>query len=152
MYKRNYGGEIMPFDGASSRGILALEKIESVLEPLGADTRWCQYRLVTPDGRYCLKAALHAVAAEQMLAPIVLDAIRRVTGRAYWRIEAFNDSRLTTHALVLRVLSQARAQILAGELAPIPPCPRIASWFRSTAARVSRRARRHRRRFETGKM
>lgn len=142
----------MPFDGASSHGILALEKIDSVFELLAADTRWCQYRFVTPDGRHCLKAALHAVAAEQMLEPIVLDAIRRVTGRAYWRIEAFNDSRLTTYALVLRVLSQARAQILAGELAPISPCPRIASWFRPTAARVSVVLARHRQRFETSKM
>jgi hypothetical protein len=127
----------MPFDGASSSGVVALQQIDSVLDLLAADSRWCQHRFTTADGRHCLKAAIHAVAAEQVLEPIVLDAIRRVTGRAYWRIEAFNDSRLTTHTLVLRVLHQTRAQILAGELAPKLRGSRIGSWFRSTTAWVS---------------
>lgn len=69
----------------------------------------CQYRFTTPGGRRCLKAPLDDVAAEQALELLVLGAIRHVTGRTCWRIEAFNDSCLTTHTWVLCVLYQARA-------------------------------------------
>ena len=45
--------------------------------------------------------------------PILL-AIKQVTGRDYLRIEMFNDHPLTTHGLVVRVLGQARENIVNG--------------------------------------
>ncbi|HEX7969229.1 MAG TPA: hypothetical protein VF502_13495, partial [Stellaceae bacterium] len=45
--------------------------------------------------------------------PILL-AIKQVTGRDYLRIEMFNDHPLTTHGLVLKVLHQARENVVNG--------------------------------------
>ncbi len=49
--------------------------------------------------------------AERVLMAPVLRAIQEVTGFTFWRIEQFNDDPATNHALVLRVLRQAREKI-----------------------------------------
>ena len=76
----------MPFDGAGPSGNLALQKLDSVAALLASESRWCKRQLMTPDGRRCLRGALRAVEAERLLEPVMLDAIRQVTGRSFWRI------------------------------------------------------------------
>lgn len=107
----------MPFDGAGPSGNLALQKLDLVAALLASEARWCKRRLRTPDGRRCLRGALRAVEAERLLEPIVLDAIRHVTGRSFWRIESFNDHQATTHALLLQVIDRARERTREGHFA-----------------------------------
>lgn len=45
-------------------------------------------------------------------------AIEQVTGCYYARIEAFNDEPQTTHAVVIKVLRQAREDILNAAITP----------------------------------
>lgn len=132
----------MPFDGVGSAGNLALQKLDLVMELLATEAQWCKRRFTTADGRHCLKGAIHLVEAGQVLEPIVLDAIRHVTGRSFRRIESFNDNRLTTHALVLRVLYQTRERILFGQFAPEEPRSHAASWLRSTVTWLAHAGRR----------
>jgi hypothetical protein len=98
----------MPFDGTHAPRLIAYEKIEEVMKLIGSEDRWCKGSLSTLDGRRCLVAAMQTVHAQQMLEPIVLHAIRDVTGKHFRRIERFNDHRTTSHATVMRVLSRAR--------------------------------------------
>ncbi len=98
----------MPFDGTHAPRLLAYEKIEEVMKLIGSEDRWCKGSLSTLDGRRCLVAALQTVHAQQMLEPIVLHAIKDVTGKHFRRIERFNDHRTTTHATVMHVLGRAR--------------------------------------------
>ncbi len=109
----------MPFDGRNFIENRALDRIDAVTRLLATERRWCKGSLQTPDGRYCLVGAMQAVHAQALLEPFILRAIRDVTGRSCWRIEAFNDRRSTDHATVLCVLHRARERIAAGE----PPYP-----------------------------
>ncbi len=130
----------MPFDGTSFSENPALQKLDAVRELLATESQWCKGAFKTPDGRPWLVGAMQAAQARLLLEPIVLSAIRDVTGRSFWRIESFNDHRTTTHPLVLRVLNQARQRIVMGTCAAEPPRSRIATWLKSVAAKLSRPA------------
>jgi hypothetical protein len=56
-----------------------------------------------------------------------LLAIEQVTGRYAVRIEMFNDHPRTTHAVVLKVLNQARQNIIAHPAAAAAT-PKAAGW------------------------
>lgn len=124
----------MPFDGKSFEGQLgALDKMDQVIDLLSREERWCKGKLRTDDGRRCIVGALQdAHAAVELTRPIML-AIQQIAGARYSGIEAFNDHRATSHALVLAVLHQARANVLAGVVGqPVPilrrAVPRV-GWF-----------------------
>ena len=105
----------MPFDGSGyERRIQALDKMDKVIDLLSDERRWCKWFLKTPDGRYCILGALRAVHAEKELVEPIMLAISQVTGRKWWIIHTFNDDPLTTHALVVQVLQQARENIVTG--------------------------------------
>jgi hypothetical protein len=63
---------------------------------------------------------MRAEDAASVLEPPILDAIRQVTGRFQRSIDAFNDHPATTHALVLKVLYQARHNMRAAVPHPAP--------------------------------
>lgn len=124
----------MPFDGKGMEIQLdTLDKLDRVIDLLDTPEKWCKGVLKSSDGRLCILGAVLEAHADKVLKAPLLAAIEQVTGRAYPRIETFNDHRATTHAMVLRVLRQARRNILAGEyLAP----PRVAApglWQRLAA-------------------
>lgn len=122
----------MPFDGRNFAPNEALEKLDRVVDLLGHEDRWCKGTLRSPDGRRCIVGALQEVKGYRLLEPVVLHAVRNVTGRRYARVVAFNDDRATTHELVMTVLHQARRQILAGELPPSAAATRL--WHRCRQA------------------
>jgi hypothetical protein len=105
----------MPFDGVGdSAAGAAVAKIDRVIRLLAREQQWCKQQTHTRSGKRCLRGAMMDVdAAFELDRPIKL-AIRQVTGRDYAKIEMFNDQPLTTHALVLAVLRQARQNILDG--------------------------------------
>lgn len=107
----------MPFDGTGFDGRgKTLAKMDRVIDLLSEERRWCKRQLQTPDGRRCIVGAMVAAdAAVELKRPILL-AIEQVTGHRA-RIEAFNDDPRTTHALVVKVLHRARANI-ASEASP----------------------------------
>ena len=122
----------MPFDGTGYEGsVEALEKMDKVIDFLSDQRHWCKKQLQTPDGRRCILGAMNAADATHVLKAPILRAIKQLTGRDYQRIETFNDHPLTTHALVVRVLHQARENVL-DDLAG-----RLAARERSTASSVS---------------
>jgi hypothetical protein len=101
----------MPFEGTRyQRRSEVLDKIGQVIQLLSDEQRWCKRQLVSFDGRRCILGALIAVDALTLKKPIRL-AIEQVTGEYYFKLEAFNDHPQTTHALVMKVLQQARANI-----------------------------------------
>jgi hypothetical protein len=108
----------MPFDGTQAPRLIAYEKIEEVMKLIGSEDRWCKGSLSTLDGRRCLVAAMQTVHAQQMLEPIVLHAIRDVTGKNFRRIERFNDHRTTSHATVMQVLGRARDSLIDAAVVP----------------------------------
>jgi hypothetical protein len=119
----------MPFDGTGREGrIEALDKMEKVIDLLSREDRWCKQQLRSYDGRRCILGAMMAADATIALKEPILMAIKQVTGRDYLRIEMFNDHPLTTHATVVKVLNQARENIVtgvatrtrAGTPAPVP--------------------------------
>ena len=134
----------MPFDGREFIENRALDRIDAVTRLLATERQWCKGSLQTPDGRHCLVGAMQAVHAQALLEPFVLRAIRDVTGRSCWRIEAFNDRRSTDHAAVLCVLRKARERIATGE-PPYPLRPKrlrsgvFGRWLESAAAWPTRR-------------
>ena len=104
----------MPFDGSVYEDrVRSLDKMDKVIGLLSDETRWCKMELRTLDGRYCIAGAIVAVDAITETKNAILLAIEQVTGDYCRSIESFNDHRLTTHALVLKVLSQARENILS---------------------------------------
>jgi hypothetical protein len=122
----------MPFDGTGYEGrIEALDKVDKVIDLLGQEDRWCKQQLRSYDGRRCILGAMMAADATVALKEPILLAIRQVTGRDYLRIEMFNDHPLTTHGLVLRVLNQARDNIVQGVLTrpAAPPQVPTARWW-----------------------
>jgi hypothetical protein len=131
----------MPLDGTDLRvlGDPRLDKLGEIERLLINERQWCKHRLRDEHGRYCLAGAMRAVQARQLLEPIILRAARKVGGRRYWRIESFNDHPSTTHADILRVLQQARGDIIAGMIESRPR-PWYARWARRLpAARSSLR-------------
>jgi hypothetical protein len=121
----------MPFDGAEFGQAILLDKIDRVLALLASEDRWCKGVLRSVDGRRCLAGALIAAEAQALLTPVLLQAIREVTGHKHWRIEAFNDRASTSHAQVLAVLHRARDDILAGRAQAAIRPPRLsAAWQR----------------------
>lgn len=112
----------MPFDGTGHEGrIEVLDKMDNILDLLAREDRWCKQQLRSYDGRRCILGAMMAVDATIALKEPILMAIKQVTGRDYLRIEMFNDHPLTTHALVLQVLHQARDNVINGMLVRVPP-------------------------------
>jgi hypothetical protein len=117
----------MPFDGTRYEGRNpALDKMDKVIDLLSDERRWCKRRLQTPDGRYCIVGAMKAADGEVELKRPILLAIEQVTGHSYARIEDFNDHPATTHPPVVRVLWQARANVVNGT--PQAPQQRIGTW------------------------
>lgn len=116
----------MPFDGTRYEDRNpALDKMDRVIDLLSDERRWCKKQLRSPDGRYCIMGAIQVRdAVTELKAPILL-AIEQVTGHIR-RIEDFNDHPTTTHALVMRVLCQARANIINGTRRP--PQQMIGTW------------------------
>src|SRR5262249_20600752 len=86
-----------------------------VIGLLAAPDKWCQGNYKTPDGRYCIRGAIVTVEGANNLRPIVLQAIREVTGKHYFRIESFNDHADTNHAQVVQVLMLARAHSISAQ-------------------------------------
>ncbi len=131
----------MPFDGTGFSENPALQKLDAVLRLLATEDQWCKGVFRTPEGRHCLMGAIQAANARLLLKQPVLSAIGDVTGRSFWRIESFNDHRMTTHALVLRVLHRAREWILVGEAASKGTGVRIGPSLKPLAAWFARHAR-----------
>jgi hypothetical protein len=113
----------MPFDGAHFE---ALEKIDKVIDLLVREDRWCKRELRTHDGRRCILGAMIDADATIVLREPILLAIKQVTGRDYGKVEVFNDSPVTSHGLILRVLHQARDNVLSRRFAP--PVAASPSW------------------------
>jgi hypothetical protein len=86
--------------------------MDRVIDLLSDERRWCKQRLQTDDGRHCIAGAIIAVGGGVDLRKPIQLAIRQVTGHRRSRIEVFNDDPLTTHALVVKVLRQARDNIV----------------------------------------
>jgi hypothetical protein len=104
----------MPFDGTVyEERARSLDKMDKVIDLLSEETRWCKRQLQTLDGRYCIAGAMMAVDASSELRKPILLAIKQVTGHHYLSIETFNDNQLTTHSLVVKVLGQARKNMLS---------------------------------------
>jgi hypothetical protein len=105
----------MPLDGTLYESqILALDKIDQIIDLLATPDRWCKGTLRSPKGRRCLVGAMLAVDAVTVLRRPVLDAIHEVSGGHYQHIEKFNDARSTTHSLVMTVLMRTRENLLRG--------------------------------------
>ncbi len=104
----------MPFDGTGyERRVQALDKMDKVIDLLSDERRWCKRTLRTRDGRRCIVGAIMAADAMAELKAPVLLAVEQVSGQAQ-PIESFNDLPWTTHADVMKVLRQARENILTG--------------------------------------
>jgi hypothetical protein len=121
----------MPFDGSDFAGLGALDKIDRVIERLSREEAWCKGKLRTDDGRRCIVGAMQDVQAVLELTRPVMLAIQQVARGRYSGIEAFNDHRATTHAQVMEVLHQARANVLAGIIGEPAPARAALSvgWF-----------------------
>jgi hypothetical protein len=128
----------MPFDGVGFALDDRVSKMDKVIELLATSDKWCKGNLKTPDGRYCIRGAIMAVDGADFLQPIVLQAIREVTGKHYRRIESFNDHADTHYAQVVRVLARARHHLLRGQLTTDPAAllaacagwrPRLQAWL-----------------------
>src|SRR5260370_9579051 len=108
----------MPFDGVGFALDDRVGKIDKVIDLLATPNKWCKGNFKTPDGRYCIRGAIMAVDGADYLRPIVLRAIREVTGKQYRRIESFTDHVDTYHPQVLAVLMRAREQFLISQIDP----------------------------------
>lgn len=119
----------MPFDGVGFPIDDRVSKIDHVIDLLATPDQWCKAQFKTRDGRYCIRGAIMAVEGADFLKPIMLQAIREVTGERYLRIESYNDHPYTQHAQVLRVLMRAR-QLVVSRWAPdtTAAAPARAGW------------------------
>src|SRR5262249_48106660 len=106
----------MPFDGVGFAFPDRVSKIDQVIDLLASPDKWCQGNYKTPDGRFCIRGAIAAVEGANCLRPIVLQAIREVTGKHYFRIESFNDHADTNHAQVVQVLMRAHTYLISAQL------------------------------------
>lgn len=107
----------MPFDGVGFASHETLQKIDAVIDLLATPDKWCKGALRSHDGRYCIRGAVRAVDAADVLEPTILQAIGEVAGKRFRRIESFNDHPNTSHEQVIAVLSRARDNIISGRLA-----------------------------------
>jgi hypothetical protein len=124
-------GHAMPFDGVGFANYESLQKIDAVIDLLGTPDKWCKGALRSHDGRYCIRGAVRAVDAADVLEPTILQAIGEVAGKRFRRIESFNDHPNTSHEQVVAVLSRARDNILSGNLAgtrAVDEKPAATSW------------------------
>jgi hypothetical protein len=108
----------MPFDGVGLIGNESVRKIDEVIDLLATPEKWCKGALRSHDGRYCIRGAVRAVDAADVLEPPILDAIGEVAGKRFRRIESFNDHPNTSHDQVLAVLGRARANLALGRAGP----------------------------------
>jgi len=118
----------MPFDGTGFALVEHLNKIDAIIDLLGAPERWCKGALRSRDGRYCLRGAINAIGNAAPLEPVILGAIVEVTGKNYRHIESFNDHPHTDHEQVCAVLLRARDNIVTGKSvvgARRPPVPAV---------------------------
>src|SRR5580704_3413033 len=125
----------MPFDGIGYDGrIETLDKVDKVIDLLSREDRWCKQQLRSYDGRRCILGAMMAADATIALKEPILLAIKQVTGRDYLRIEMFNDHPLTTHGLVVKVLNQARDNVVNGvaERQPVMASASADTWWRGS--------------------
>lgn len=122
----------MPFDGVGYVANPPLQKLDAVIDLLSAPEKWCKGALRSHDGRYCIRGAVRAVDAAEVLEPAILQAIGEVAGKRFRRIESFNDHPNTSHEQVLSVLLRARDHIGSGGGAPpaleARPASRLAAW------------------------
>jgi hypothetical protein len=107
----------MPFDGIGFAFDERVSKMDQVIQLLATPDKWCKGTLKTYNGHRCIRGAMTDVAEAHCLAPIILRAIREVTGKHYFSIETFNDHPYTDHAQVLRVLSRARDDLIRAQSA-----------------------------------
>src|SRR5438477_7375904 len=105
-----------------------VSKIDQVIDLLAAANQWCKAQFKTHDGRYCIRGAIMAVEGADFLKPVMLQAIREVTGQRYLRIESFNDHPYTQHAQVLRVLMRARQLVVSRRGPDAVAAPGRAAW------------------------
>ena len=123
----------MPFDGVGFIGSESVRKMDEVIDLLGTPDKWCKGALRSHDGRYCIRGAVRAVDAADVLEQPILEAIGQVAGRRFRRIESFNDHPNTSHDQVLAVLVRARENLSLGNAGIIgervaPPPARLATW------------------------
>ena len=118
----------MPFDGVGFPIDDRVSKIDHVIDLVATPDQWCKAQFKTHDGRYCIRGAIMAVEGADFLKPIMLQAIREVTGERYLRIESFNDHPYTQHAQVLRVLMRARQLVVTRWAPDTTAPPRRAGW------------------------
>lgn len=105
----------MPFDGVETISPASLHKIDAVIDLLSTPEKWCKGALKSHDGRYCIRGAVRAVDAAEILEPAILHAIGEIGGQRFRRIESFNDHPNTSHDQVLSVLHRARDRLQAGQ-------------------------------------
>jgi len=118
----------MPFDGVGFAIDDRVSKIDQVIDLLATPNQWCKAQFKTRDGRYCIRGAIMAVEGADFLKPIMLQAVREVTGERYLRIESFNDHPCTQHAQVLRVLMRARQLVISRWAPDMTAAPGLAGW------------------------
>jgi hypothetical protein len=113
----------MPFDGVDFISNESVGKIDDVMYMLRTPDKWCKGALRSHDGRYCIRGAVRAVDAAEVLEPRILEAIGQVAGKRFRRIESFNDHPNTSHEAVMAVLERARDNVIAGLPTPPTVCP-----------------------------
>lgn len=105
----------MPFDGT---GVMIqtdlLAKVDLIMEMLGAEERWCKKQFRGQGGDRCLLGALKDANGGKDLSAMILRAAVETSGICYDRIDHFNDSPSTDHALVMRVLGRVRHAVANG--------------------------------------
>ncbi len=111
----------MPFDGTGAFSDLRVQKLDRVLTLLSSPSRWCKGAERNRAGQYCIRGALIAVGAWELLHPAIAEAIPQVVGRTFHRIEEFNDHPKTRHSDVVAVLRRARENLAAGSIDDIAP-------------------------------
>ena len=130
----------MPFDGREfEQSNLMLEKLDSVIDLLSSEDKWCKYQVRTNDGRRCIMGVLIDVDGAALLADPILAAARELTGKSHGRVERLNDHRKTDHRLVLAVLRRARENLLLGKMTSgrTPTVARRVRTFYAALARLS---------------
>jgi hypothetical protein len=122
----------MPFDGVGFISTEPVRKIDEVIDLIGTPDKWCKGALRSHDGRYCIRGAVRAVDAAEVLEPTILEAIGQVAGKRFRRIESFNDHPNTSHEQVMAVLDRARENLIVGRVGATdrvaPPPSRLAAW------------------------